>query len=57
MEWITHRECKLSRGIKEFKCTRCGKRGSNYVNGATICVECATEKGLCRICNKPLNNK
>lgn len=50
-----HDKCTLTRGIKFFKCFRCGKQGNNYSNGIEYCNECRNEFNICDICGEALD--
>lgn len=50
-----HKDCIGVRGIKFFKCSRCGAENSNnYMNGVDICHKCIEELNICPICGKEL---
>ena len=45
-------KCVIAKGIKFFKCIKCGKDSGNYVNGVSICNDCCKEDNICVICGK-----
>lgn len=45
----------IAKGMKEFKCSQCGKIGYNYANGVEICKACRYELCICDICGKELS--
>lgn len=45
-------KCVIAKGIKFFKCIKCGKDSGNYVNGVSICYDCCKGANICRICGK-----
>lgn len=55
MKKFCHEECIGVRGIKNFKCTVCGKDSSNYSNGIDVCRDCCIEKNICEICGDDMN--
>lgn len=46
------KSCVIAKGIKFFKCIKCGKESGNYVNGVSICYDCCKEGDICVICGK-----
>lgn len=57
----THDNCMGARGIRLFKCIKCGEKGVNYANGTDVCDECCKKDNICKVCGKKLelnnNNK
>lgn len=51
---LVHSTCVVAKGIKVIKCCICGKEGTTYANGVSICKECATKDKICIVCGKPL---
>ena len=54
MKPIRHENCLGVRGIKTFKCIKCGKLSNNYMNGVDICFECCVKSNICQVCGKDL---
>lgn len=52
---LAHNHCSLAKGIRRFTCKVCGKEGSNYANGVTVCRECREEMNICSICGVEMN--
>lgn len=48
------KKCFVAKGLKFFKCLKCGKETSNYYNGVIICYDCCKEANVCRICGKEI---
>lgn len=57
MEAFAHKECLGVRGIKTFKCEKCGEKSTNYINGVNICHKCCIENNICEICGKEVNRR
>lgn len=51
---LKHNICVCARGIMTFKCSKCGKEDTNYLNGIEICTSCCNEDNICRICGEKL---
>ena len=56
MKPITHKNCLGVRGIKVFKCIKCGCESQNYMNGIDVCKKCCEENNICQICGKDIDN-
>ena len=54
MKPFTHKECLGARGIKFFKCEKCGTDSNNYSNGINVCYKCCIENRICQVCGKKL---
>lgn len=57
MKVNTHKNCLGARGIKMFKCIRCGRKDShNYMNGIDVCDACCHKDNICCICGELLES-
>jgi len=56
MKAFIHKECLGVRGIKFFKCEKCGADSTNYSNGVNICHECCIKSNTCEVCGKKMIN-
>ena len=57
MKPFIHKDCSVARGIKIFKCIRCGCNSQNYVNGINMCEKCCEETNTCQICGKEIKEE
>lgn len=53
---IAYKMCLGTRGIKLFKCLKCGSDSTNYSNGVKICYECCAKNNICQVCGKEIKN-
>lgn len=47
-------KCVVAKGIKFFRCSKCGKDAGNYINGISLCYNCCKDDNVCVICGKKL---
>lgn len=52
---MVHKDCILVKGIKYFKCIKCGNKGSNYRNGITVYRDCVDKLNICSICGESMD--
>lgn len=54
LDKTVHDNCEIVRGIRYCKCKYCGMDTVNYKKGIDICMICAIDMKVCRICGKEL---